>query len=223
MRLNLPNYHCVQFELTSRFAVDKEKNDEIDAFMDLTHTHDPEPGDEGGSRVALFGARTKNRGINHRMQGRLVKTPSSEELRILLSVSSSRASDQLGPPPRDFRPVSFLVESAAALFGTTRVSCRAVFNYDEEVRYKSKIALPIPLMIQDGQGGVTHLESIQFSRREGDRVDYTVIVGINDDPHLIVHSLDFDSTIEWNIRSVREIFNKARLASQQLLIREGER
>ena len=222
MRLNLPNYHCVQFRLTSEFSISKDRDAEIEAFMDLTHTHDPEPGEERGTRVALFGSRTRTKGITHQVQGRLTKTSVPTELDITLSVSSIRVSDQLGPPPKSYRPVTLLVESAAEFFGPVEISCSAVFNYDSELGYRSKISLPMPLMLQGGQIGVTHLESIQFSRRDNDEVDYRVIVANRDEAELFVHSVDFESTVELSRNSVRGLIDKARKISNQLLFRIGE-
>ena len=222
MRLNLPNFHCVQFELTSEFSIPRDKDAEIEAFMDLTHTHDPGQGIEGGTRVALFGSRTRTRGITHQVQGRLAMTPRPTDLGILLSVSSTRASDQLGTPPKSFRPVSFLVESAGKLFGTIDVSCHAVFNYDLTQGYRSKVSLPIPMMLQEGETGVTHIESAQFSRRDNDEVDYRVIVANRDEAELFVHSVDFESPVELSRNSVRRLIDKARKISNQLLFRIDE-
>ena len=222
MRLHLPNYHCVQLQLTSEFSISKDKDAQIEGFMDRTHSHGPRPSEERQTRVAHFGSRTRTRGITHQVQGRLAKTSGPADLDIALSVSSTRISDQLGPPPKSFSSVALLVESAAELFGPVEISCRAVFNYDSESGYKSNVSLPMPLMLQGGQSGVTHLESIQFSRREDDEVDYRVIVANSEGPNVIVHSVDFDSTVEWSLKAVRDIFNKARSASQQLLIRKGE-
>ncbi len=222
MRINLPNYHCTLFELTSEFSVSKDKNAEIDAFMNVTLTDDSEHAEEDDARIAYFGARTRNGGITHRVQGRLDKTLGSEELAIRLSILSTLASNELRPPPREFKPVSFLVDSATELFGPVAVSCNAVFNYDLQSGFVSAISLPMPLIVQGGGDGFTHLESIQLSRRIDDEVNYRVIVAINYETNLLLHSVDFDSTIEWSQRSVRDLFRKARSISRQLLIPIGE-
>ena len=223
MRLNLPNYHCTEFELTSDFSISKDKNAAIDAYMDLTLTEDPEADAEGGTRTAYFGARSRNRGITHRVQGRLDKTIGLEELEIGLTILSTLASNQLGPPPREIKSVSFLVESAAELFGPVGVSCRAIFNYNAESGFASAVSLPIPLIVQAEGHSVTHLETMQLSRRENDEIVYKVIVASNDVPRLILHSVDFETTVEWSMKSVRELFAKARTISKQLLVQVGEK
>ena len=222
MRLNLPNYHCVQLRLTSEFSIPKGKEAEIDAFIELTHSHGSRLGEEGETRAAHFGSRSRTRGIIHQVQGRLDKTTNPTDLNISIIVSSTQVSDQLRPPPKAFKSVASLVERATALFGPVEISCRAVFNYDPESEYESIVSLPMPLMLKGGQSGVTHMESIQFSRRLADEVEYRIIVATDEESNLTVHSVDFVSTSEWSLKSVREIFNGARDISQQFVVRKGE-
>ena len=221
MRLNLPNYRCVQFGLFSEFTVPIDGDANIQLLMNQTHTHDPAEGNEGGSQTALFGSRTRAGGVIHRVQGRLTKTPGLTDLSIELSVSSRRSSDNLRPPPRSFRPVSLLVRVASELFGSISVDCHAVFEYDQRLGYKSKIPFPFPLMVQGEADGITHIESAQFSRRDADDIEYQVMVVNREDSDLFVHSVNFDSTLELSLNSIRGLIDKAQSISNRLLIRAG--
>ena len=218
MRLNLPTYDCVRFDLFSDFTVPLDRDDQIEALMDQTHTHDLT---EGGPRIALFGSRSRTGGITHRVRGRLTKTARGTDLGIVLTVSSSMSSDNLRPPPKSYKPVSRLVEASSALFGPVSVSCHAVFEYDQRHGHKSKISLPIPLIVQEEASGVTHIESAQFSRRENEDVQYQIIVSDPQDSDFLIHSVSFDSTSELSLQSIRSLIHKARTISTQLLIPSG--
>ena len=189
--------------------------------MNRTHTYDPPGGDSGGSRSALFGSRIRGQNVTHQVQGRLTTVPRSSDLTIMLSLSSTKTSDSLPPPPRTIKPVAFLVEESAQLFGAIDVHCHAVFEYDQTLGYKSKISLPIPLMFQDEETGITHIESAQFGRRDGDNIEYQIVVENHENPDVFMHSVSFESTVELSTKSIRGLLNKARSISSRLLIRLG--
>ena len=144
-------------------------------------------------------------------------TRNPTDLDLLLSVTSNRASADLGTPPSAFRPVSLLVNASTELFGAIEVSCQAVFEYDQREGYRSKLVLPVPLMIPEEDGGVTHIESVQFSRRDNDQVDYQIIVMESDDSESLAHAISFTSTVELSLRSVKGLVDKARLISTRML------
>ena len=52
MRLNLPNYHCVQFELFSHFSIPLDKEADVQLLMNQTRTRDSDQ--EDNTRAALF-------------------------------------------------------------------------------------------------------------------------------------------------------------------------
>ena len=222
MRLNLPNHRCIQFEILSDFTASLEKDADILSLMNQTHTHDTADDEAGNPASALFGSRARAGGVTHRVRGRLTRTPLQSDLRMRLSVSSTRASDDLRLPPREFRPVSLLVETAGSLFGPIDVSCSAVFEYDRKQGYKSKISFPIPLMFQGDENGLTHIESAQFSRRDNDEIDYQVVVMNREESDSLVHSVSFKSTVELSLTSVKDLVDRARSISTQLLIHPGE-
>ena len=219
----MPNFSCVQFGLFSEFSVSQDASGQIQALMDLTHTHDPDEGiEDGGHRTALFGSRTRTRGITHQVQGRLTMTPRTDDLRLVLSISSMRSPSDLGPPPKSFRPVSVLVGAASELFGSISVSCHAVFEYDHRQGFRSKVSLPFPLMVLEDIDGITHIESAQFSRRDNDDIEYRILILNREDSDIFVHSVSFDSTLELNINSIRGVIDKARSISTRLIRTEGE-
>ena len=218
MRLNLPKHHCVRFDLFSDFIVPTEYDADIGSFMDQTHTHDRAEGDQPEFRTALFGSKSKIGGITHRLRGRLTKTRRQTDLNIALSLSSSRSSEDLRPPPRSFRPVSQLVDASSTLFGPILITCHAVFEYDQKQGHKSKILFPIPLLVPDEAGGITHIESAQFSRRDDDETKYQVIVDNREDSDVFVHSVTFDSNLQLSQASIRNLIDKAQSISTGLLI-----
>ena len=222
MRLNLPHCHCIQFELISDFTASLEKDADILLLMNQTHNHDTTDEEPANPVSALFGSRTRTAGVTHRVRGRLTRTPRQSDLRIRLSVSSARASDNLRPPPREFRPVSRLVETSGWLFGPIDVSCSAVFEYERKQGYQSKISFPIPLMFQGEENGLTHIESAQFSRRDNDEIDYQVVVMNREESDSLIHSVSFKSNLELSLISVRGLVDKARSISTQLLLHTGE-
>ena len=218
MRLNLPHYRCVYFELSSEFTISMDRDDDIWSLINQTHNFDPTHDNEGGHRTAIFGSRTKAGGITHRVRGRLIRTTRPPELDIALFVAMSRTSDNLRPPPRSVRTVSLLVDASPRLFGPINISCRTTFQYDQRQGYKSKIALPIPLMIQEAKYGITHIESARFSRRTNDNIEYQIVVQHHEASDIFTHTVNFESTLELSLNSARSLLDRARLISTQLLI-----
>ena len=218
MRLNLPHYRCVHFELSSEFTVSMDRDDEILSLIHQTHNSPPTADSDGVPRTAIFGSRTKAGGITHRVRGRLTKTPLPTELGIALFVSISRTSDKLRPPPKSIKPVSLLLEASSTLFGPISLSCRTTFQYAQRLGYKSKISLPIPLMIQEDKYGITHIESARFSRRTNDNMEYQIVVQRREASDTFTHIVNFDSTLELSLYSARTLLDKARSISTQLLI-----
>ena len=174
-----------------RFTTSKENDADIQALMNQTLTDPLTKGNEEGSYVSFFGSRTKIRGVAHRVKGRLIRNPSPTDLSLDLAVQISRSSESLSPPPRSFRPVSLLVDSASRLFGQIPVSCHAIFQYDQKQGYSSRVSLPMPLMILEKPDGITHIEGAAFSRRDSDSIRYQITVDTLEDSGLFVHTVEF--------------------------------
>ena len=223
MRLNLPRYNCIRFRLFSEFSVAMDRDAEFQSLMDqtATHTHDPIEGSEEGTRVAFFGSRSRVKGITHKVLGSLERAPRENGLGFTLSITYARAYDSLPSPPREMRPVSLLVDAASRLFGPVSVTCSTVFRYDQTEGFKSKISFPMPLIVQDETDGITHLESARFSRRDSGDIRYWISVSNSEDTESFSHSIDFESTLVLNPKSVRELLDRARSISTHLIILEG--
>ena len=216
MRLNLPRHNCVSFSVFSEFTAPKEKGAAIQAFMERTITRSDED-DDGEVTAAFYGSISRAGGIPHRVSGTLTKLTSydggGDELSLTLI---SERSEGITPPPREMRSVNDLIDAASDLFGHIEVSCSALFEYERERGFESKIHFPLPMIVQD-DGGITHIESALFSRRDADGVRYSIAVGDSDDGAGIAHSVDFTTTASLDQDRVRALFNNAVSISSRLV------
>lgn len=215
MRLNLPNHHCIAFSMVSQFTAPKEKDAEIQAFMDRTMTRQDED-DDGVLVTAAYGSVSRSGGVPHRVSAVLTKKSREDGVAMTLMAEIERDAG-IEPPPRGMRSVNYLIEAASDLFGPIDVACHALFEYDSALGFKSRARLPIPLIIPDDPNGVTHIESAQFSRRDADGIVYTIAVGEPDDGAGIAHSVDFESTVSLGHSQVRELFDSAISISMPLI------
>ena len=216
MRLNLPRGNCVSFSVFSEFTAPKRKGAEIQAFMERTITRSDED-DEGEVTAAFYGSISRAGGIPHRVSGTLTKLSSydggDDELSLTLVSERDEMIDQ---PPREMRSVNDVIEAASDLFGPIEATCTALFEYERERGVKSKIHFPLPMIVQD-DGGITHIESALFSRRDADGIQYSIAVGNTDDGLGIAHSVDFKTTVSLDQDRVRALFNKAVSISSRLI------
>ena len=222
MRLNLSRYNCVHFSLSSDFTVDSDRDASIQSLMNQTATHTHEDIEGIGQRlVASFGSRSRVAGITHQVRANLTRAEREDGLSYRLRVMINTASDNLSLPPKGWRPVSQLVDSASHLFGTIGVSCDISFEYDRKRGYESRISFPIPLILQEGAEGVTHIESAQFSRRGDDAVEYRVLISELQESDTVLHSIDFDTALELNRNSIRGLLDRAKSISTRLVVWKG--
>ena len=221
MRLNLPKYHCVQFGIFSEFTVSMEQDADIQSFVSqtATHSHSRFKGDDERTLVALFGSKSRVSGVIHQVQCTLSRQLREDEPTYSLSITNHRVSENLPAPPRDYRPVSVVIESASWLFGSVDVNCDAVFEYDQSHGFRSRINYPIPMIVQENEGGITHVEHAQFSRRYNDEIEYRILVVNSEDSDSFVHSVRFQTTTDLDRTGVRRLFDRARSISSQLSIR----
>ncbi len=189
--------------------------------MNQTLTHQIIEGNEEGPHVSLFGSKAKSKGIAFRERGRLIRDLSPTDLSLDIAVEISRATDDLSPPPRSFRPVSLLVGSASRLFGPIPISCHSIFHYDQKQGFRSRTCFPTPLMILEQTEGITHIESAVFSRRDSDEIKYQITIDSVGDSDLFIHTVEFDETLELSIGSIRSLVEKAHSISTQLVTRTG--
>ena len=216
MRLNLPRHNCVSFSVFSVFTVSEKKDAEIQEFMERTLTRLDE-NDDGVSVTAFYGSVSRAGGVAHRVSGSLTKYPPHEgRIAIALALSNERYDGRVTEPPREIQSVNHLIEAAPGLFGPIEVTCHALFEYERERGFASKIHFPIPLIVQD-DNGITHIESAQFSCRNADGVVYTIAVAELNDGAEIAHSVDFDSAVILGQSQVRDLFGNAVSISSKLI------
>ena len=217
MRINLPRYSCVRFTFASEVVVTLEQDTELQSFIDQasTHTHGPiQVGDEEITST-VFGSRSVMQGIVHLVQAGLTRTKSGNDITASFRVSISKAEESISRPPKDIRPVSVLVSNLPRLFGPINSDVDAVFEYTKAAGYSSLIPFPIPLVVPTKE--VTHFEGAQFSRRIGDDVEYYIAVIPSEEGDSFTHLVEFKSTVELNHAGIRDLFQRSRHISAQML------
>ena len=215
MNLNLPRFNCTYFRLNGEYPVSEDRDTGIQSLMTKTHCHYD---DDGVPQVALFGSKFTTGGIVDRGEGALHRIGQGDNISCRLRITSERAIGELSRPPRDYRPVSDLIDSASELLGNINVRCHAIFEYARSDGYKSKVQWPIPLILPDGEG-VTHIEGAEFSRRDGDDVEYRILVTNSEERDSLIHAIHFERTLELNRDSIRDLRNRSRSISTRLLTR----
>ena len=212
MRLDLPRHNCVSFELQGELTPLGDSDASFQDLMELTYAQRIE-----NDTLAIFASRYVIRGTIHKVQGVIVRIEDGEESNFQVSIAVTRASSSLPRPPRTMRPVSRLLEVASDLFDKVNASCTASFEYKSSEGYRSRVVLPIVLPIEPDRSGVTHIESAQFSRRDGDSVEYRVAVLPSDDFDGFLHVVNFDDSIPLDQASIRGLLTKAGSFSNSLV------
>lgn len=225
MKLNLPNYGCIRFELEADFIAPLDFYAGIRSVMERTstHVHAPASADDVETTVAIFGSKFVIDGVSHRAVGNLSTTTRNDGLGIGVWMLLNKVEGDLPRPPRSIKPISVLTKMAARMFDSTRVDCSAIFEHDLAGGYRSGIALPMPLIVPDHPDGITHIESAEFSRRDNDGIRYRISLRQAVDAGIIVHTVNFASEIDWSPRSIRGLLNQAGSISARLLVRTGDR
>lgn len=220
MKLNLPNYSCTRFQVRADFAVSADRYPAIRTIMEQTenHTHDSRLPGEGDTSVAIFGSKFVIGGVNHRAVGNLSATQRNDSWGLGIWVLLNKAGNDLPRPPRNLKPISVLTAAAASTFDPASVACSATFEYDTAEGHRSSIALPIPLIVSGEHEGITHIESAEFSSRDENSIRYRISVRQSANFDTIVHTVDFESTIDWSRSSIRGLLDRARTISTRLLI-----
>ena len=224
MKLNLPNYGCIRFEFRADFDVPLDSYPAIHSVMKqtATHVHDSFSAGDAGTTVAVFGSKFVIAGINHRAVGNLSVTPRDDNLGVGVWMLLNKVDSSLSRPPRGFKPISVLTAALAQMFDPASVNCNATFGYDLAKGYKSKITFPMPLIIPGDPEGITHIESAEFSSRDDDDIRYRIFVRQDAASGIIVHTVDFESTVDWSRSSIRGLLDNARTISARLVVREGD-
>ena len=224
MRLNLARYHCSRFEMRADISCSSDSVTDILNLMKQTYfLHPDEEENDADHLWALFGSKYSYNGNTYQATGNLDKTQDGNEISIELSIEYRIAPEGLSRPPNGTKTISHLLDAAGDIFGDISATFIAVFLYDQEQGWKSKISFPIPLIIAQEDSGITHIENAQFSRRTSDDdAEYTIGISNLDDYSLISHSVRFESTLNLSRRSLRDMLGRAQSISTQLVGLEGD-
>ena len=215
MNLSLPRFNCTYFGLNGEYPVSEDRDTGIQSLMTKTHC---DYDDDGVPRVALFASKFTTGGIVDRAEGALHRIGQGDNISCRLRITSERVISELPRPPQGFRSVSYLIDSVSELFGNINVRCQAVFEYARSDGYESKVPWPIPLIFPDGEG-VTHIEGAEFSRRDGDDVQYRILVTNSEERDSLIHLINFERTLGLNRDSIRDLRDRSRSISTRLLTR----
>ncbi len=140
-----------------------------------------------------------------------------DEVTCSFEISYEQSDVSLSRPPRDYKPMSVLIDGAAGCLGAVAVKCHAVFEYPRSGMYESKVQLPVPLVFSDSGGGATHIEGVEFSSRDGERMDFRVLVSNSEERDVFVHIIHFDVEIELDRKGLRFLRDRSRAISQRFL------
>ena len=224
MKLNLPNYDCVLFVVEASFDVSPEQDVAIRAIVASTssHVHAPDGADDDEEIVAVFGSKFVIGASNYRAVGNLSIAQRAPSHKADVWLMTHKASDTLARPPRAIKSVTTLTESTGRLLDQGTIECNATFEYSPSSGYVSSIDLPIPLINSGNPGGITHIESAEFSSRSGDSIDYRVVVSNDEERNVLAHTVNFSSVGDLSRRSLRGLLGRASALSRQLLVQEGD-
>ena len=135
-----------------------------------------------------------------------------EDSRFALRISVPM--DQPPPTDQQFSPFADLLEITSDLLGEITVTCTAAFAYSQD---ESLIKLPSPLLLPSRDGmGVTHVESVNLSRRTPEGLSHSIEVSHSDTSVFHSVSLEAKGVITWQglctIRTVAERLSRALIA-----------
>ena len=221
MKIDIHRHNCASLIVHLDFVVHEGSVDEFRSLLTSTANHSRH-GDDPEGLHAVFASRYVIEG-NH--LGTLVMVL-CDDINVgtgTMCFNIIAAGDEPLPrQSRETKPVSRLLNSAPAIVDTLKGSCRATFRYEEAEGFRAKSSLPIALAVQEYCGGVTHIESATFVRRERDEVKYSVEV--TEEDGTITHQVEFDAKIRMNRRSFINTLREASSYSMQLVEKnEGDR
>ena len=214
MNLYLPRYNCTYLSLSGECAISKEVDAKLQSIMTETHCH---LYDDGSPQMALFGSKFTTAGIVDKVEGLLHRRRQGDSVTYYLQITNERTTGELRRPPRSYKPVSFLIDTASELLPSFSVQCRATFTYDDTDEYRSKVPMPTPLLFPD-EGGVTHVESTEFSRRDNDGIVYRIFVTNSEEEDALVHIIRFERPLELSRETIRGLRDTFRTISNKLLV-----
>ena len=221
MNLDLPGARCTEFLLETEFECTEEIRRRVDALLEAADTSTPRR--QGDDRTIRYGDKYDHAKEQVGVGGRLEEIIADGTERILVQCRYFQPTENLPDPPEDFRPISNLFEVMPDLAGSVSIDCEATFNYLYQDGYRSRITLPVPLLLADlnSPTGLTHIESVSLSQREAGQQTHVVVVYtiVDEDGNDsgIAHGVEFSSTTTFTINNVRQIFEVAKRLSSSLI------
>ena len=224
MNFNLPKYHCPRFSILGRFTRSVHEDIEIRSLMDQTLAHETGPENDDGAvgRVAHFGSRFTVDGAVYRAFGDLTRNVQGDDANYELFIVNHRVHTGLPRPPRTVRSISVLMGAAPELFGAIDIECSFMFRYEEKQGYTSRVSLPNPLFLPEDTGGVTHIERVEFSRRDNDQIQYWITISKPNPQGTTSHFVRFDTMATLSRQSIQEVLDRAKSISTRLLMLKGD-
>ena len=214
MNLNLPKFNCVYFRLTGQCTVPEERDEQIMSLMSASHSH---ANADHSPWIALFGSKFTTAGVADKAEGTLHRTKEGNSITCRLDITYERADISLLRPPRDYKPMTALIDTASKPLGPIDLSCHAIFEYERSEGYVSKVPLPIPLVFPDSDGGATHIEGIEFSLRDDKAIQFRNLVSLSEERDTIMHVIHFETTLKLNRKSLRCMRDRSRSISTRFL------
>ncbi len=215
MNLNLPKFNCVYFRLTGQCTVPEEREAQIIDLMSESHFHrypDASP------RLASFGSKFTSGGVAQKAGGTLLRRNQGGAITYTLDISYEQTGSSLPRPPRDYKPLSALIDGASEHLGSFELSCHSIFEYERSEGYFSKVSLPIPLVFPDPERGATHIEGIEFSLRDDEGVRFRNLVNLSEDQDTITHIIHFETSSDLSRKSLRSLRDRCRSISTRFLV-----
>ena len=219
MTLPLPRHHCERFMINSDFTISSNMEPDLQGLIQPTLNYiDPHAPDD--ETVGLFSSRYKTDDVDCRVFASLRFHQVEDELNGEVLIIYEHADDERYANER--RPTSAFrfIDRLTALFGDMDTHVHASFRYARAQGFRSRVPLPIPLMIPEGTAdGLTHVDSVEFSSRDDDSVQYQIFVaGHDDDSGSFRHGVHLTPRLELHRRSIRQVFDRSRAISSRLII-----
>ncbi len=173
---------------------------------------------DASPRVALFGSKFTSGGVAEKAGGTLLRRNLGSVITYTIDISYEQTDSSLPRPPRDYKPLSTLIDGASERLGSFDLSCHAIFEYERSKGYQSKVPLPLPLVFPDPDGGATHIEGVEFSVRDDEGIQFRNLVTLAEDRNTITHIIHFETSSELSRKSLRYLRDRSRSISTRFLV-----
>ena len=217
MNLSLARFNCSYFSLAGSVVVPGDVDEALRELMSSTSRYET---DDGISRSAEFLSRYSRLGRREHSYVNVNRVVVDDGVHYLVRMLNEVRDGDGSPRPTGVKPVEFWFDFGFPMLGSFTTQCHADFEYRESDGLRSRIAFPLPITLRD-EGGITHTEAAEFSRRSDSGVEYSVIVRYSEEERTVFHSVFFSSELELDRAVVRGLRDRCRSISRRLLVQEG--